>query len=320
MSTAWPHRRFELRWRRPVPGGVRDRDGYLVAWTGCAVMAIVNVTPDSFSDGGRFVVPASDGAPACDGAPASGGGASPHERVDVAAAVAAARRAFSDGAFVLDVGGASTRPGAPPVAAEVEAARVVPVVRALSAAEPHALISVDTSDPDVASEAVAAGAHLVNDVRTLRAPPLRAACARLGVPAVASHLRGEPATMQHAPRFVHVVAEVAAELASARAAALGDGVPDVMLDPGIGFGKTAADHRALVLATAELAAIGAPLLVGASRKRFLGDVTGVSEARQRDPASIAVHLEVAARGAAMVRVHDVAGHVQALRAKGWIDG
>ncbi len=307
--TSWPHRRHALRWHRPVPGATRDGAGYVVSWSGCAVMAVVNVTPDSFSDGGRFVAPAA-GAVA----------AATTERVDVAAAVAVARRALADGAFVLDVGGASTRPGAPAVAPETEAARVVPVVRALSAAEPHALISVDTSDPDVAREAIAAGAHLVNDVRTLRDPALRVACAQLGVPAVASHLRGEPATMQVAPSFHDVVAEVGAELSAARAAALADGMPDVVLDPGIGFGKTTADHRALLRATGELAALGAPLLVGASRKRFLGEVTGEPVAARRDPGSIAVHLEAAARGAALVRAHDVVGHVQALRAKGWIDG
>jgi dihydropteroate synthase len=306
--TGWPHRHHVLRWHRPVPGGAREGAHYVLGWSGCAVMAVVNVTPDSFSDGGRFV----------DGPDAAAAGS--QERVDVAAAVAAARRAFRDGAFVLDVGGASTRPGALAVTAEVEAARVVPVVRALSAAEPHAVISVDTSDPDVAGEAIAAGAHLVNDVRTLRDPALRAACARLGVPAVASHLRGEPATMQAAPRFADVVAEVGAELRAARAAALTDGVPDVVLDPGIGFGKTTDHHRALLRATGELAALGAPLLVGASRKRFLGEVTGEPDAARRDPASIAVHLEAAARGAALVRVHDVAGHVQALRARGWLDG
>ncbi|MFN2321960.1 MAG: dihydropteroate synthase [Trueperaceae bacterium] len=307
--TTWPHRRHALRWHRPVPGATRDDAGYVVGWSGCAVMAVVNVTPDSFSDGGRFVAPTDAAA-----------GADATERVDVAAAVAVARRAFADGALMLDIGGASTRPGAPSVPPEVEAARVVPVVRALSAAEPHALISVDTSDPNVAREAIAAGAHLVNDVRTLRDPALRVACASLGVPAVASHLRGEPATMQAAPSFEDVVAEVGAELSSARTAALADGMPDVVLDPGIGFGKTADHHRALLRATGALAALGAPLLVGASRKRFLADVTGEPVAARRDPASIAVHLEAAARGAALVRAHDVAGHVQALRAKGWIDG
>jgi dihydropteroate synthase len=126
--------------------------------------------------------------------------------------------------------------------------------------------------------------------------------------------------MQEAPRFDDVVAEVGAELRAARAAALADGVPDVVLDPGIGFGKTTAHHLALLRATGTLAALGAPLLVGASRKRFLGEVTGEAVADRRDPGSIAVHLEAAARGAALVRAHDVVGHVQALRAKGWIDG
>jgi dihydropteroate synthase len=300
----WARRGHALRWRRPAPGAVREGDGYVLRWRGCAVMAVVNVTPDSFSDGGRFVTGDRDAG----------------ERRDVDAAVAAARRAFAAGARVLDVGGASTRPGAAAVAPDLEAARVVPVVRALRAAEPGALLSVDTSDPGVATEALAAGADLVNDVRTLRDPELRAACARWGVPAVASHLRGEPATMQDAPVFDDVVAEVAAELVAARARALEDGVPDVVLDPGIGFGKTVEHHLALLRATRRLAALGAPLLVGASRKRFLGGLVGEPRADRRDPASIAVHLEAAVRGAAMVRVHDVSGHVQALRVKEWFDG
>ncbi len=257
-------------------------------------MGVLNVTPDSFSDGGAFPT--------------------------VEAAVAAGRRLWAAGAVVIDVGGASTRPGAVRVDPDVEAGRVVPVLRELRAVEPRARLSVDTSDPAVAEAALAAGADLVNDVRTLRDPELRRVCERTGVPAIASHLRGEPATMQLAPAFGDVVEEVVADLRRARAEALADGVPDVMLDPGIGFGKTGRHHRALVLATERLAALGAPLLVGASRKGFLGEITGEAEAARRDPASIALHLAAAVRGAAMVRVHDVAGHVQALRVQGWLDG
>ena len=203
---------------------------------------------------------------------------------------------------------------------EVEAARVVPVVRALRAEEPGARISVDTSDPDVARAAVAAGANLINDVRGLRDPALRAACAELGVPAVLSHLRGEPATMQAAPRFHDVVAEVAAELRAARALALDAGVPDVVLDPGLGFGKTAAHNRALLRATTALAELGGPLLVGASRKHSLGEVADEPVPERRDAASVAAHLYAAARGAALVRVHDVPAHVQALRIWRWLGG
>ncbi len=301
----WPQRRHALTWRRAAPGTERGPDGYTWTWTGCAVMGVLNVTPDSFSDGGAFFGAADD----------PGG-----RRVDVTTAVDAGRRLWAAGAVVVDVGGASTRPGAVPVAADVEEARVVPVLRGLRAAEPGARLSIDTSDPGVAEAALRAGADLVNDVRTLREPALRRVCEAAGVPAIASHLRGEPATMQRDASFGDVVEEVAAELAEARAVALAEGVPDVMLDPGIGFGKTAAHHRALVLATARLAALGAPLLVGASRKRFLGDVGGEADAARRDPASIALHLAAAVRGAAMVRVHDVAGHVQALRVQGWLDG
>ncbi|MFU8887610.1 MAG: dihydropteroate synthase [Trueperaceae bacterium] len=283
-----------LRSRRPLPGAERDGDGYLLRWHGCGVMGVVNVTPDSFSDGGRHLAPA--------------------------AAVAAARAQWSAGADWIDVGGVSTRPGADPVAAEVEAERVVPVVRALRAAEPGARISVDTSDAGVARAAVEAGASLVNDVRGLRDAALRAACAELGVPAVVSHLRGEPATMQDAPAFDDVVAEVAAELRAARALALADGVPDVVLDPGLGFGKTTAHNRALLRATAGLAALGGPLLVGASRKRSLGEVVGEPVPERRDAASVAAHLYAAARGAALVRVHDVPAHVQALRIWRWLGG
>lgn len=283
-----------LRSRRALAGAERGVDGYLLRWRGCAVMGVVNVTPDSFSDGGRHLGPAE--------------------------AVAAARAQWAAGASWIDVGGASTRPGAVPVAAEVEAARVVPVVRALRAEEPEARISVDTSDADVARAAVDAGADMVNDVRGLRDPLLRAACAELGVPAVVSHLRGEPATMQHAPAFDDVVAEVAAELRDARALALEAGVPDVILDPGLGFGKTTAHNRALLRATTALADLGGPLLVGASRKRSLGEVAGEPTPERRDAASVAAHLYAAARGAALVRAHDVPAHVQALRVWRWLDG
>jgi dihydropteroate synthase len=284
------NREHALRSRRPLPAAAAG----VWRWRGCAVMGVLNVTPDSFSDGGRYAEPA--------------------------VARAAARDLWRAGADVIDVGGVSTRPGAPPVAPDVEAARVIDVIRALRCDEPQARISVDTSDAGVAREAVLAGANLVNDVRGLRDPALRATCAELGVPAVIGHLRGEPATMNDGVAFADVVAQVAAELADAYAVALADGVVAALLDPGIGFGKGDAENRALLRATAQLARAGVPIVIGASRKRTLGAVVGERDPAARDPASIAVALHVARAGAAMVRVHDVAGHVQALRMEAWLHG
>lgn len=276
--------------RRPLPGA----DAGVWRWRGCAVMGVLNLTPDSFSDGGRY------------------------DTVD--RAVAAARAQWRAGATWIDVGGVSTRPGATPVPPDVEAARVLDTIRALRAAEPDCRVSIDTSHPDVARAAIMAGANLVNDVRGLRDPALRAVCAELGVPAVVAHLRGEPATMNDGVAFADVVAEVSAELRAARDRAFADGVVDVILDPGLGFGKHDEHNRALLRATATLAALGAPVLIGASRKRTLGAVAGEPDAAARDAASIAAHLYAARHGAAMIRVHDVRGHVQALRIEAWLDG
>jgi dihydropteroate synthase len=198
-------------------------------------MAVVNVTPDSFSDGGR------------------------HDAPD--AAIAAGRRAWRDGAWIVDVGGESTRPGAEPVDPAEEIRRVAPVVEALAATQ-EGLVSVDTRRAEVARVALDAGAHLVNDVGGLRDPAMRAACADAGVPAVAMHMRGEPRTMQDAPAYDDVVAEVEAFLREARDVALADGVPDVVLDPGWGFGKRDADNLALFAALPRFAALGAPVLMG----------------------------------------------------------
>ncbi len=175
------------------------------------------------------------------------------------------------------------------------------------------VISVDTMKPGVAREALAAGAHLVNDVSGLRDPTMRRVCAEAGAPAVVTHMLGEPATMQKDPRYDDVSAEVFGSLRDAAALAITEGVPSVMLDPGIGFGKTVSHNLTLLHDLPRLTAEPAPVLVGASRKRFIHLLADAPEAASRDAGSIALHLHAADAGAAMVRVHDVPGHVQALR-------
>ena len=254
------------------------------------VMGVVNVTPDSFSDGGRFF--------------------------DPAAALAHARRLIAEGADLLDVGGESTRPGATPVSAEAEIARIVPLVRALRA-ETDIAISVDTMKPQVARAAVAAGANLWNDVTALRhAPDSLAVAAELGCQVVLMHMQGEPRSMQAEPRYGDVVAEVTAFLAARVEAALAAGVARerIWLDPGIGFGKQMIRHNLPLLAGLHrIVALGFPVLLGVSRKRFIGALDHDAAPDQRLGGSIAAALAGVAAGVAAVRVHDVRETVQALR-------
>lgn len=245
-------------------------------------MGIVNVTPDSFSDGGRFT--------------------------DTSRAIEHGTALAAVGALVVDVGGESTRPGAEPVGAAIEIDRVRPVIAGL--AERGLLVSVDTRWAEVAAAAIAAGAHIVNDVSGLGDPDMAAVCATAGVPVIVGHMRGTPATMQEHASYDDVVAEVTAELRARAAIALDAGVPSVLVDPGLGFAKTA-EHTVALLRAMPLA-IDAPIVIGASRKGFIGRLTGVERADERDAGTIAVHLFAAQRGAAIVRAHDVAGHVQAL--------
>jgi len=253
-------------------------------------MGVVNVTPDSFSDGGRFF--------------------------DPAAALAHARRLIAEGADLLDVGGESTRPGATPVSAEAEIARIVPLVRALRA-ETDIAISVDTMKPQVARAAVAAGANLWNDVTALRhAPDSLAVAAELGCQVVLMHMQGEPRSMQAEPRYGDVVAEVTAFLAARVEAALAAGVARerIWLDPGIGFGKQMIRHNLPLLAGLHrIVALGFPVLLGVSRKRFIGALDNDAAPDQRLGGSIAAALAGVAAGVAAVRVHDVRETVQALR-------
>ena len=267
---------------RALPGATRERDAWTLTWARPAVMGIVNVTPDSFSDGGRYL--------------------------DTARAVAHGCRLAAEGALIVDVGGESTRPGAEPVARHTEIDRIRPVIEALVA--DGLLVSVDTRWAETAGAAIDAGAHLVNDISGLADPEMVEVCARTGTPLVVGHMRGTPATMQEEPTYDDVVAEVTAALRAGAAAALGAGVPSVLVDPGIGFGKTTAHNLALLRALPLDA--GQPLLVGVSRKGLIGHLAGPIAPADRDAGSLAVHLFAAQHGAAMVRAHDVAGHVQAL--------
>ena len=252
------------------------------------VMGVVNVTPDSFSDGGRFATPGT--------------------------AVAHARELAAAGAAVLDIGGESTRPGADPVDAATEIDRVVPVIEAL-AGTVDVPISVDTTKATVAAAALAAGATIVNDVAAGTADPdMLDVVAAAGAGYVAMHMQGEPRTMQAHPHYDDVVAEVGAFLVERLDAARAAGIADdaLMADPGIGFGKTLEHNLELLASLPELiAAVGVPLLVGTSRKAFLGRIVDEADPVARDDATLATVVWALERGAAMVRVHDVRAAVQA---------
>jgi dihydropteroate synthase len=245
------------------------------------VMGIVNVTPDSFSDGGRYI--------------------------DAGAAIAHGLQLEAEGAQILDVGGESTRPGAAPVSAQDELRRVLPVIEGLLEAGTGARISIDTSKARVAAAAVAAGATLVNDVTALRGDPaMVAVVAGQGVDCCLMHMLGEPRTMQADPRYDEVVADVRAFLAQRMAFAVAHGVaPErILLDPGIGFGKTVTHNLELLDRLDELAALGRPIVIGTSRKSFLGRITGRS-VDDRLAATVATNVLAYERGARVFRVHDV---------------
>jgi dihydropteroate synthase len=250
------------------------------------LMGVVNVTPDSFSDGGLFL--------------------------DADAAVAHGEKLAEDGAEILDVGGESTRPGAEEVSAEEELARVEPVVAGLAAT---ATVSIDTSKAVVAEAALAAGASIVNDVTALRHDPeIAGLCAEQGAGLVLMHMQGDPRTMQANPRYEDVVDDVKAFLAERAEAAVAAGVAEerIWLDPGIGFGKTLEHNLELLRRLGELRELGRPLVVGTSRKSFLGKIDG-SAVEDRLGGSIASALLAGAEGADVLRVHDVAQTAQAMR-------
>ena len=249
------------------------------------LMGVVNATPDSFFDGGLYL--------------------------DAEAAVAHGGELARDGADILDIGGESTRPGAEEVSAGEERARVEPVVAGLAAT---ATVSIDTSKASVAEAALDAGASIVNDVTALRGDPaIGGLCAERGVGLVLMHMRGDPRTMQEEPRYEDVVDEVKAFLAERTEVAVAAGVPEerIWLDPGIGFGKTVDHNLELLRRLGELRELGRPLVVGTSRKSFIGKIDG-SDVGDRIGGTIASSVLAAAEGADVLRVHDVAESRQAL--------
>jgi dihydropteroate synthase len=259
-----------------------------------ALVGVVNITPDSFSDGGRFLDPQD--------------------------AIAHGRRLAAEGAAIVDVGGESTRPGAEPVSAAAELERVLPVIEGLVA--DGIAVSVDTSKAEVAREALAAGAVLVNDVTALRGDAgMAAVVAEAGADLCLMHMLGEPRTMQDDPRYDDVVGEVESFLAERAAAAVAAGIARerIALDPGIGFGKTIEHNLALLRALPRLAALG-PLLLGVSRKRFLGAITGRDVASDRVAASTAAALWCYRGGAHLLRVHDVRATADALAVERALEG
>lgn len=280
-------RQHKLRFGLELPHG-----GRVLRWRGPALMGVVNVTPDSFSDGG--------------------------ERFDEGRAVAAGLALHAAGALVVDIGGESTRPGAAPVSEAEERRRVVPVVEAL--AEAGVIVSIDSRNPEVVRSALEAGARIVNDIGGLRLPRMREVAAAAGAPVVAMHMQGEPRTMQREPVYDDVVREVREFLLAAAAAALMAGVPDVMLDPGIGFGKKVSHNLELLSRLEALTAGEHAVLVGASRKSSIAAIAGPAEPKERLPGTLVMHLRAADAGAAMLRVHDVAEHVQALKVWGALQG
>ena len=254
------------------------------------VMGVLNVTPDSFSDGGRYL--------------------------ENDAAVAHGLELIEAGAAILDVGGESTRPGAEPVGADEERRRVVPVIEALAGRRPGVAISIDTSKASVAAAALDAGATLVNDVTALRGDPAMAELvAERGVECCLMHMLGEPRTMQVDPHYDDVVSDVKAFLEQRMAAAIKAGVAEerILLDPGIGFGKTLEHNLELLARLSEIVALGRPVVIGTSRKSFLGRLTGREDPAERIPGTIATNVLAYERGARVFRVHDVTPVLDALR-------
>ena len=255
------------------------------------LMGIVNVTPDSFSDGGQFDSPD--------------------------AAVAHALRLLDEGADIVDVGGESTRPGARPVDEALEQSRVVPVIERLARARPDAVISIDTVKSVVAGRAVAAGAHIVNDVSGLRLDAgIARVCADTGAGLVLMHSRGDVSDMASFTNATYgdVVADVVDELRSSVATAEQAGVPrgSIAIDPGVGFSKRSADSIAVLRALPQMVALGYPVMVGVSRKRFIGELTGAGGPAERLSGTLGANVGALALGARIFRVHDVRAHREAL--------
>jgi dihydropteroate synthase len=272
-------------------GAVLDCGGKLLSFKSPSIMGVLNVTPDSFSDGGRYI----DG-----------------DKLVVSRAVDAALLMVEQGAQIIDIGGESTRPGAAVVSVSQELDRVIPVVEAL-AAQTNAIISVDTSSAQVMLDAASNGAGIINDVRALARDGALAAAKQTGLPVCLMHMQGLPATMQDEPQYQDVNTEVAAYLLSRVDACVKAGIDrsQLLLDPGFGFGKTLAHNLMLFNALPTLAALGYPLLVGVSRKSMLGAITGKGT-DDRLAASVAMAALAAHNGASILRVHDITETADAL--------
>src|SRR5215216_2204079 len=256
---------------------------------GPVLVGVLNVTPDSFSDGGDFL--------------------DPEKAASRAAAI------LDEGAEIIDIGGESTRPGSDPVPREEEVRRVVPVIQKVLAYRPDAIVSIDTYRAATAEAALEAGARIVNDVTALRGDPRMAAlAAEAGCPMILMHMLGEPKTMQRDPRYEDVVREVRDFLAARAGHAIAAGVEpeNVILDPGLGFGKTLGHNLMLLRRLDSLVELGFPVLFGASRKRFIGRITGVEDARDRVSGTMAANVLAYERGATFFRVHDVRPNREAL--------
>lgn len=251
------------------------------------VMGILNVTPDSFSDGGKHS--------------------------SKVAAIVHAQQMIADGASIIDIGGESTRPGASVVEVEEEIQRVVPVVEAL--AQENVIISIDTSQPRVIEAAVAAGAHIWNDVRALTRPSALEMAARLNIPVIIMHMRGEPTTMNQLDQYDNIIEDVINELQQRIQAALSAGIRQehIIVDPGFGFAKNAQQNLTLLNSLWRFTDLGYPVLSGLSRKRFVGEVLQGASADQRMVGSVTGHLLSLQQGASIVRVHDVKATVDAVR-------
>lgn len=271
-------RRFELRL------GSRR----LAVGPGPAVMGIVNVTPDSFSDGGRHF--------------------------DRREAIAHAVRMAEEGADLIDIGGESTRPGSDPVSEAEELARVIPVIEAL-ASRVRAILSIDTRHARVARQAIRAGASLINDVTGLQGDPdIAGVAAETGAGVVIMHMLGQPKTMQDDPRYEHLMADICRYLRRGLACAAAAGVPEeaILVDPGIGFGKTLQHNLAILARLGQLRTLGRPIMVGPSRKRFIGQLTGIETPADRTYGTAAACALAVAAGALVLRVHDLAEMRQAV--------
>ncbi len=274
--------------RGPAVQRTKTRVGSLTFGPDPVLMGVLNVTPDSFSDGGEFF--------------------------GVEPAVAQAEKMFDEGAQVIDVGGESTRPGSDPVSPEEELRRVLPVIQAMLSARPDSMVSIDTYRSSIAEAALDAGAGAVNDVTALGDPRMAGLMAERGCPIILMHMLGEPKNMQQHPHYEDVVRDVRDFLAERAQQALRAGVKleNIILDPGIGFGKTPEHNLKLLKRLDSLVELGFPVLVGVSRKSFLGKITGSEDPKSRLFGTVAANVLAYERGASLFRVHDVRANKEAL--------